>query len=244
MDRQIRWLGLGMLALFVVLFAQVNYIQVFAASDLRNHPANVRRIYQEYNVDRGEILARDRRTILAESVPTKGKLKFLRRYPNGPLYAGITGYYSLVYGRSGLEQTYNEYLAAHATELLATTIRDDILDRPKRGAFVVTTIDPQLQQVAANALQGRAGGIAALDPRTGEVLALVSEPSYDPNLLSSHKPKEIRAAWSRLNDHPDEPLLSNATDQLYPPGSTFKVIDTAAVLEGAATPQTEYPGPE
>src|SRR5213594_3074485 len=105
MDRQIRRLALAMAILFAILFAQVNYLQVFAASDIANNPANFRLIIQEYKVDRGEILARDERTILAQSVRSSGRLKFLRRYPDGPLYGFVTGYYSLVYGRSRIEQS-------------------------------------------------------------------------------------------------------------------------------------------
>jgi peptidoglycan glycosyltransferase len=243
MDRQIRKLALAMAGLFVILFAQLNYIQVYAADDIANNPANFRLIIQEYKVDRGEILARDLHTVLAKSVPTKGSLEFLRVYPNGPLYADVTGYYSLIYQRSRLEASENDYLAARATELLPSNIEDDILNRPKRGASVVTTIDPNLQRVASEALAGRAGAVAALDPRTGEVLALVSNPTFDPNELSSHDPKAIKAAWDKLIKDPSKPLLSNATDQIYPPGSTFKLIDTAAALENGYTPQSRFPNP-
>jgi peptidoglycan glycosyltransferase len=243
MDRQIRRLGVAMAVLFAILFAQLNYIQVFAADSLANNPANFRLIIQEYQVDRGEILGRDQRTVLARSIPTKGRLKFLRVYPQGDLYAGITGYYSLVFGRSRLEASENDFLAAHADELLPSTIEDEILNRPKRGAFVVTTIDPRLQQATSDALNGRAGAAVAMDPRTGEILAMVSNPSYDPSVLSSHDPGSIRRAWKQLNADPAKPLLSNATDQIYPPGSTFKLIDTAAALENGYTPLSTFPNP-
>src|SRR6266511_1784827 len=130
MDTQIRRLSVAMLVLFVVLFAQINWIQVFAADRLANNPANFRLIIQEYKVDRGEILARDERTVLARSIETGGELQFLRRYPMGPLYGFVTGYYSLVFGRSRVEQSQNDYLAARATELLPSTIEDEILNRP------------------------------------------------------------------------------------------------------------------
>jgi peptidoglycan glycosyltransferase len=243
MDRQIRRLGFVLVVLFAILFAQLNWIQVFGASRLRNNPANFRLLIEEYNVDRGEILGKDLRTVLARSFPTKGRLKFLRRYPQGPEYADITGYYSLVYGRSGLEQTYNDFLGAHAGELFGSTLEDDILNRPRRGATVVTTIDPTIQSAAVAALNGRPGAVAALDPRTGAVLALASNPAFDPNALSSHDPKAIKAAWKQLNADPQKPLLSNATEQIYAPGSTFKLIDTAAALESGMTPQTTFSNP-
>lgn len=243
MDRQIRHLGVAVLILFVFLFGAVNYIQVFAASELANNPANKRLIILEYRVDRGDILARDAATVLATSRPTGGQLKFLRRYPDGPLYAGITGYYSFVFGRSEVEQNYNDFLAARATELFPTNLVDEILGRPKRGATVITTIDPELQRVAAEALGDRAGGVAAIDPTTGEVLALVSQPTFDPNPLSSHDGKDIRRTWDALNDDPDKPLLSNANDQLYPPGSSFKIVTAAAALENGMGPETTVPNP-
>src|SRR5919108_6028570 len=125
LDRRIRWLAAAFLVLFLILVAQVNYLQVFAADRLKNNPANAPRLLrQEYDVQRGEILARDGRSRLAYSRATKGKLKYLRVYPRKSLYAQITGYYSVVFGRSGLEASYNEYLAGTASELLPQRLVD------------------------------------------------------------------------------------------------------------------------
>src|SRR5438105_4414924 len=118
MDRQIRRLAIAFLVLFLLLLGQVNYLQVFAANDLANNPANQRLLLEEYDVDRGSILASDERTVLARSRPTKGLLKYLRVYPGHSRYGQITGFYSVVYGRSGLEAAYNDYLAGRASELL------------------------------------------------------------------------------------------------------------------------------
>jgi penicillin-binding protein A len=243
MDRQIRRLALVMLGLFVLLLVQVNYIQVFAADRLANHPSNRRLIIQEYEVARGEILARDARTVLARSEPSPGDLKYLRVYPRGELYSGITGFYSFVYGRSELEQSQNDYLGARAEELLATNLVDQILGRPKRGASVITTIDPMLQRVASEQLAGRAGAVVAVDPRTGEVLAMVANPSFDPNPLSSHDGEVVRSTWDQLNADPDKPMVSNANDELHAPGSSFKIVTAAAALENGMTPETEFPNP-
>ncbi|HEY3208647.1 MAG TPA: penicillin-binding protein 2 [Actinomycetota bacterium] len=243
MDRQIRRLGYAFIALFVLLFAAVNYIQVYAANDLANNPANQRLLLQEYDVHRGQILARDERTILATSKATKGKLKYLRVYPRARLYAGITGFYSVVFGRYGLEQTQNDWLAGRASELLAQNLVDEILGRDKRGATVVTTIDPKLQRVAARQLGSLPGGVVAMDPTTGEILALVANPSYDPNDLSSHELKEVRSARAKLLEDPDKPLLSRAAQELFPPGSTFKLVTAAAALENGMKPDTKFPNP-
>jgi penicillin-binding protein A len=243
MNRQIRRLGYAFIALFVLLFGAVNYIQVYAASDLANNPANQRLLLQEYNVHRGQILARDERTILATSRATKEKLKYLRVYPRASLYAGVTGYYSVVFGRYGLEQSQNEWLAGRASELLPQNLVEEILGRDKRGATVVTTIDPKLQRVAARQLGRLPGGVVALDPTTGEILAMVANPSYDPNDLASHDLKQVRAARATLLKDPDKPLLSRAAQELFPPGSTFKLVTAAAALENGMKPDTKFPNP-
>src|SRR5947209_14668833 len=118
MDRQVRRLAMAFLVLFLLLFAQINYIQVFASKRLAENPANQRQLLQEYNVKRGEILARDEQTVLASSKPTNGLYKYLRVYPGGALYGSITGFYSLFFGRSALEASQNDYLAGKAPDLL------------------------------------------------------------------------------------------------------------------------------
>ena len=197
----------------------------------------------EYKVFRGPLLANDARTPLALSRKTKGDLVYQRRYPDGPLYGGVTGIYSVVFGRTELEQAMNPFLNGDAPELAAQTFADLVLGRPKQGAAVVTTIDTELQAVAAAALGTEAGAVVALDPRTGEVLAMVSNPSYDPNVLSSGTGAQIRDQWDKLNNDPSHPLLSNANDQLFPPGSTFKIVTASAALEDGANVQTTYPNP-
>jgi peptidoglycan glycosyltransferase len=244
MDRRIRRLTIALMALFVLLFAQISYVQVFHAAAIADNPANARRqLIAEYKVFRGPILASDGQTVLAESRQTKGELVYQRRYPDGPLYSGATGVYSLVYGRTELERAMNPYLNGDAPELAAQTFADLILGRPKKGAAVVTTIDPALQATAMKALGNLKGAVVALDPGTGDVLAMVSNPTYDPNELSSGSRDEITKAWNRLNGDPSHPLLSNANDQLFPPGSTFKIITASAALENGATLQTTYPNP-
>jgi len=244
MDRFIRRLGVAMIALFVLLLGQVTYIQVVASERLADNPANAtRQLIAEYRVQRGSILAADGRTELALSRKSPGQLKYQRRYPQGPLYAGITGYYSIIFGRSELEQSYNSYLSGDAPELIPQTLIDQVLGRPKRGATVVTTIDPAIQRAAQRALGDLPGGVVALDPHTGDVKAIVANPTYDPNELASQDPQKVRAAWDRLNSDPDKPLLSRAIDELYPPGSTFKLVTAAAALENGFGPNSTWPNP-
>jgi peptidoglycan glycosyltransferase len=246
MERQIRRLGVALMVLFVIAFAQVNYLQVFAADRIADDPANAQRqLIAEYKVDRGSILAADGTTVLASSRKSPGDLRFQRRYPHGELYAHETGFYSFVFGRTELEQAFNDFLAGDAPELLQQTLTDLILGRPKQGATIVTTLVPEIQEAAAAAAAAEAGdvAIAAIDPATGDVLALVSEPTYDPNLLASQDPKVVRDSWDELNEDPDKPLLSRASDELFPPGSTFKLVTASAALENGFGPDSLWPNP-
>ena len=245
MNRRIRRLGIGLVALFGLLLAQVSYIQVFAASGIAGNPANARRqIIAEYKVERGQIITADG-TVIALSTPTTGNssLRYARHYPEGPLFAGITGYYSQVYGRTELEQAMNSYLSGDAPELAISTLSDLVLGRPKKGGHVITTIDATLQRVASEALGSSPGAVVAMDPRTGDILAMVSNPTFDPNELSSQDADAIRAAWDRLNADPRTPLLSRANDELFPPGSTFKLITASAAIEKGHGLDSVWPNP-
>lgn len=246
MERQIRRLGLAMLVLFLLVFAQVNYIQVFAADRLEDNPANAnRQLIAEYEVDRGSILASDGRTVLASSRRSSGELRYQRHYAQGPRYAHLTGFYSFVFGRTELEQAFNDYLAGDAAELLPQTLTDLVLGRDKQGATIVTTIVPEIQVAAEAAAEAEEGdvAIAAIDPATGDVLAMVAEPTFDPNLLASQDPEVVRATWDELNADPDTPLVSRASDELFPPGSTFKIVTSAAALANGFGPDSVWDNP-
>src|SRR5437870_372885 len=243
MNRQIRRLGLAFLVLFLLLFSQVNYLQVFAAKRLADNPANQRHLIQVYAVRRGSILARDERTVLAMSRLTDGTLRYLRVYPAGQLYASVTGFASVLFGNSGLEAAENDALQGQGPGLVPESFLDELLGRPVQGATVVTTIDPKLQRAAARALGNLPGAVVALDPRTGDVLAIYANPTYDPNLLASHDPKVSGAAQAKLVRDPQKPLLSRASQELFPPGSTFKMVTAAAALENGITPDTLFANP-
>ena len=245
MNRRIRRLGIGLVALFGLLFMQVSYIQVFAANGIAGNAANARRqIIAEYKVERGQIITADG-TVIALSTPTgaNASLRYARHYPQGPLFAGITGYYSQIYGRTELEQAMNSYLSGDAPELAGSTLADLVLGRPKKGGHVITTIDARLQQVASDALGSLPGAVVALDPRSGDILAMVSNPTFDPNELSSQDPAAVQEAWKRLNADPRTPLLSRANDELFPPGSTFKMVTASAALENGYGLDSTWPNP-
>lgn len=246
MERRIRRLGIGFVVLFGLLFAQVAYVQVVAADRIANQPANApRQIRAEYQTERGRILAADGLTVLAESVPAApgSVYAFERSYPKGALYGQITGYYSRVYGLSGLEQAMNPYLSGDAPDLVAANLTDLILGRPKKGGTVITTIVPRIQMAARDALGSRLGAVVAVDPRTGDVLALWSNPSFDPEPISVGTADEMQRAWQRVIDDPDKPLVSKAFQELYLPGSTGKLVTATAALQNGYGPERPWPNP-
>ncbi len=245
MERRIRRLGIAIVVLFTLLFGQLAYVQVFAADDIRNHPANFsRQLIAEYNVQRGSILTADG-LVLAESVPAPegSRYRYERRYPQGSLYGLITGFYSRIYGRSALERSMNAYLSGEASELAISTFTDLFLGRPKRGASVFVTIDPTLQQVAHDALGANQGAVVAMDPSNGDILAMYATPGFDPTELSSGTDQEIRAAWKRLNADEDKPLVPLSNQELFLPGSSFKIVTASAALQNGFGPDSTWPNP-
>jgi penicillin-binding protein A len=244
-ERRIRRLGIAIVALFALLFAQLAYVQVFAADDIKNHPANFsRQLIAEYNIERGKILTADG-LILARSVPAPegSRYRFERRYPHGDLFGYVTGYYSRIYGRTALERSMNAYLSGEAPELALATFTDLFLGREKRGGSVIVTIDPALQEAARDALAPNEGAVVAMDPRTGDILALHATPGFDPNDLSSGTDAEIRQAWEQLNADPENPLLGMSHQELFLPGSSFKIVTASAALENGFGPDSVWPNP-
>ncbi|MGH2539759.1 MAG: peptidoglycan D,D-transpeptidase FtsI family protein [Actinomycetota bacterium] len=247
MDRRIRRLGIGLVVLFALLFAQLSVVQVFRAGEIKALPANARRqIIAEYRVERGAILSADG-AVLAKSVRNedrRAELLFRRTYLDGPLYAGLTGYYSRIYGRAELEQAANPYLSGDAPELAVSTFTDLILGKERKGGSIYTSIRSDLQEAAAQALGSQPGAVVAIEPETGNVLALVANPSYDPNSISSGTDPEIIEAWEAIADDPEQPLISRAKDELFLPGSTGKLVTASAALENGVDPDGEqWPNP-
>jgi peptidoglycan glycosyltransferase len=231
LNRQVRWLALAMAALFVALFAQLNWIQLVQAGGLRDHPANNRQIVRTFTDPRGVIQTADG-VVLAQSVPSNDSFERQRVYPEGPLFAHVTGYFSFEFGAEGVEKAYNDELAGRTDELELTSLGDWFLGR-RRTADVTLSLTKRVQQVAAEQLGNRPGSVVAVDPRTGAVLAMHSFPSYDPNVLAGHDLAAVRAARGQLTADPSKPLLHRSYRERYFPGSTFKVVTaTGAVALG------------
>ncbi len=239
MNQTIGRVATVVLVLFATLFVNLNVITLLRADDLANHPANRRLIVREYQIARGPIVVGE--DAIAMSTPTDGELRYLRTYPEGRRYAHLTGYYSIVLQRAGLESSLNEQLTGRPTEVVAQNLSELLGGRDLAGNAVVLTIDPAVQRAAEEALDGRTGAVVAIDPATGAVLASYANPTYDPNPLSSHDTVEIRTAWDELLADPDRPLIDRALREVYPPGSTFKLIVAAAALERGMSPTQEFP---
>ncbi|GAB3009540.1 D,D-transpeptidase PbpA [Mycobacterium bourgelatii] len=238
MNASLRRISVAVMALIVLLLLNATMTQVFTADGLRADPRNQRVLLDEYSRQRGQITAAGQ--LLAYSVSTDSRFRFLRVYPNPAAFAPVTGFYSLRYSSAGLERAEDLVLNGSDQRLFGRRLADFFTGRDPRGGNVDTTINPRLQQVAWDALQQGCGGpckgsVVALEPSTGKILTLVSAPSYDPNLLASHNAEVQAQAWQELRDNPDSPLTNRAISETYPPGSTFKVITTAAALAAGLT---------
>ncbi len=294
MNRPIRKVTIAMAVLFLALFVNLNVVQVFKGDSYRDDPQNRRVLLNEYSSPRGQIVVQG--TSVAESVATKDELKYLRRYPSGPVYAPTTGYYSFTYGSSGIEDQENDVLSGDSPKLFTTKLAGLLTGRDPRGGSVELTLNRAAQEAAYQAMRNpggsyKRGAVVALDPKTGAILAMVSTPSYDPNQLASHSSAKISRAYfcySALNTeqrpgegdaayqvrikksiaaqiaerekkckglpedptsaykadpYMDSPLLNRALNQTYPPGSIFKVIDSAAALKKGVKSSTSISAP-
>ncbi|MGH2748007.1 MAG: peptidoglycan D,D-transpeptidase FtsI family protein [Actinomycetota bacterium] len=241
MQGQIRKVAFALLVAFIAVFFQLNYVQIFAAERIAGNDANIRSLLAEYAIKRGDILTSDLESI-ATSRRTGGRLKFRRRYPQGDLYAHITGFYSVVFGEARIERSFNDQLLGESGVITMQDIEDRFLGAGRQGDNVRLTIDSAVQQAARDSLGGQQGAVVALDPSTGEVRAMWSNPSYDPNPLAAHNTQVVRSHWDSLDPaSPQSPLVSKTTSRGYPPGSTFKVVTAAAALEsGDFTPQSTF----
>lgn len=243
MQRQIRLVGLGLLVGFIAIFAMLNYVQFFKADAIASNRANSRALLAEYSIKRGDIVTSDQVTIV-KSESTNDRLKYLRQYPGGSLYGHVTGYYSHIYGTDQIERSFDNYLLGDAGEISMQEIQDHLFGGEQAGDNLILTIDSRLQAAARDALGDNRGAVVAMDPQSGEVLALWSNPSYDPAPLASHESKDATRAWNQLDPQsPTSPLINLATLRRYPPGSTMKVVATAAALENGAKSDTLYDDP-
>jgi penicillin-binding protein A len=223
MNRQIATLFSLFAVLFALLIVFTSRWTVLEAESLEDEPANRRALIKEQKVPRGLIYARDGRTVLARSRSEgsgQGRI-FTRTYPSGPLFSHSVGYSFIENGRRGLEQSRNADLAGEEDEF--ESIISELESSTREGFDVVLNLDAEAQRVARDGLAGRKGGVVAIEPKTGKVRVMVSIPEYDAN--------QVPDGFNALNRNPDKPLLNRTTQELYPPGSAFKVVTAAAALD-------------
>lgn len=245
MNKPIRRVSVFCLVLVLALMIRVNYVQGVQASSLDKNTNNKRGLIEAYSFPRGQIIVGGKP--VTKDIEVDGNTyKYKRGYTDGPVYAPVTGFSSQVYGSNLLENVENPILSGNDSRLFIRNTLDLITGKPKQGGDVVTTIDPKVQQAAYTAFTsaGKKGAAVALDPTTGAILGLVSVPSYDPSTIAG---SDNQAAWTSLNADKSQPMLNRALRQTYPPGSTFKLVTSAAALENGVitdiNAKTDSPDP-
>jgi peptidoglycan glycosyltransferase len=243
LNKQVSHVGVAALALLAALIVATTYWQTWANAGLANRQDNDIRLVAQFSINRGKVYAADGRTILARNIQKKagGQTLYFRRYPTGPLFADVVGYSTQSRNRTGIEQSYNDYLTGSNANL--DTVFRSALDKLKgttvKGNNLVLTIRPGAQAIANRLLRGKCGAVVALEPATGRVLVMATSPTYNPNLIES---RFNLATRTRLPC--GAPLLNRATAGKYPPGSTFKMVTAAAALDtGKFTPDSPFYDP-
>ena len=243
MNRELKRITMVVIGMFLVLFLAASTIQVFTADMLYADSRNTRTIFDSYRYKRGSILVAG--VPIAESVPVDDNYRYQRTYPNPATYANVTGYFTLNQGMTGIEGSLNNYLSGKTGSQFLNQLNAILTGQEPQGASVSLNLDPDIQQAAFDALGTYEGSIVVTEPSTGKILAMVSKPSYDPNVMASHDTNEVIAAYDILNNDPAQPLIDRAiTGNLNPPGSVFKLVMVAAALEsGKYTPESTFDNP-
>jgi peptidoglycan glycosyltransferase len=245
-NQAIRSSWIAAIAMFALIFGALSYVQVVGADQLQANAWNKRALLQNYCNDRGAIIVGG--TPVAQSVPATESCNFQRIYTQPELYAGITGYFSKNYGLSGIEKAMDGQLAGSSDQLFLDRIGQLFLGNQPKGASVELTLDPKIQKLAYDLIpDGQRGSIVVTNPKTGAILAMVSKPSYDPNLIATQDADAEQANINALNKVPGINLnqsVSGPTGALLAPGSVFKLVDTAAALSsGKYNKDSELPNP-
>lgn len=242
MTPEIRRVANVILLMFLSLFVAASAMQVVNADALNNDSRNQRAVFDGYKTQRGAILVDN--IPIAESTPSNDAYHFLRKY-SAEQYSAITGFYSLYQGRTGLENYLDNSLRGDNSAQFFEQLNALFSGNPVTGASVELSIDENIQQVAWDALGNNRGAVIAMDPSTGRIIALVSKPGFDANLLATHNTADASANYKTLLTRKDAPLINRAIGgDLYAPGSVFKLIVASAAFEsGKYTPQSTLPNP-
>lgn len=244
MTKELRRLSILMLIMFLALFGSTSWIQIVQADALAQNSANRRALYDSYEVQRGSIIASG--AAIATSVPSNDLYSWQRVYTDADMWAPVTGYINPALGSAtGVEQAMNGVLSGTGGGQFLSRIERILTGQPPRGSNVVLSLDATVQRAAYDALGDLQGAVLAIEPSSGRVLAMVTSPSYDTNVLAGHDPEEVLTLYDTLDADPGKPLSNRAiAGDLNPPGSTFKlVVASAALASGDYTPQSTLPNP-
>jgi len=243
MNEPVRRLSVVTLIMFLALMIAASWTQVIQAGSLNSDARNVRTLYREFGNFRGPFVVDGESVVFSK--PIDDPFNYQRTYTNGELYAAATGYYSIVFGKTALEQTENALLAGTSDALFWNRLRDLFGGREQQGASIELTLRAALQKTAAEALGNQKGAVVALDPKTGAILAMVTSPTFDPAVLAGHDTEDVNDAYAALDADPDGPLINRAiAGDTYAPGSTFKLIVSAAALDAGYTPDSTVYAPD
>ena len=237
-----RRLTLVMVGFVLALFLMLNWTMVVRAGYWNSQPNNLRTTLEVFNRDRGQLLVGDES--IAQSDEVSGRYKYQRVYPDAEYYSHMQGWFSLIYGTGGLENTENDFLAGTDPRVAFSSLESILEGGNRSGGNVKTTINAAAQQAAIKGLGSNRGAVAAIDPRTGAILALASSPGYDPNLISSQDSEESRRAWEDYQEDDQKPMLYRTIRETYNPGSTFKVVTTSAALANGYSLDSQIPAQE
>ncbi|MEV0615501.1 penicillin-binding transpeptidase domain-containing protein [Nonomuraea sp. NPDC050404] len=229
-------------AMLFVLLTHITLLQSIGPPTLNADRRNERPLLARYGHPRGAILSYDG-TPLAVSRPSgAGPYRYRRLYPQGEPYAAVTGYTAL-HRATGIEHAQDAVLSGADPKV---RLRSLVQRGTIEGADVRLTISDRVQRAAHQGLRsaGLPGAVVALDPATGAVRALATYPTYDPNALATFDRGRLAETARRLRQEPAQPLLNRALNQVYPPGSTFKLVTAAAALaSGEYSPSAPVEAP-
>ena len=233
MNKPIRNMAVFCMALFLALLLNATYVQYVSSGDLNDRNDNRRVRDAEFSRKRGAILVAGKP--VAQSIPSDDQFKYQRRYGQPLRFAHVTGFFSYLYGSTGVESNQNQILSGSDPRLFVNRIVDLVSNTQPEGGSVALTLDPAAQQAAYDGIQALGpetqAAAVALEPSTGKVLAMVSNPTYDPNLIATHDIEASRRSYERLIEAPGKPMFNRGIQETYPPGSTFKLVTSAAALE-------------
>ncbi|TXS56018.1 peptidoglycan D,D-transpeptidase FtsI family protein [Streptomyces sp. t39] len=239
MNKPLRRIAIFCGILVLALMIRDNWLQYVRADELNTHKLNKRVEIERYAHERGNIIV-DGKAVTGSVETDDNYYKYKRTYADGPMWAPVTGYASQVFGANQIEKLEDGILSGNSDQLFFDRTMAMFTGDKKKGGNVVTTLNGKAQKAAFEGLGKKKGAVAAIDPKTGRILALASTPSYDPSSFAGRL-KDDEKAWVSLTKDTDKPMLNRALRETYPPGSTFKVVTAAAALENGKVEDIDEP---